>query len=152
MNKEGKEKNREKVNYFISNSTWDPAFDTTPRRYHSGTYLPSDIGASSSFAWNGQTSDIIQAFNNGRFLLLKRGHGSWSGWKNPQFTLDAENSIDPLGDLYWLANGDYLPVIFGMACELAFFDNETNTGNPFYPSLRMAGLRSGECRDSLLST
>lgn len=126
----------EKVNYLISNFPVDPEFDTTPRRYYSGADLPPDIGPLSGFAWNGMTLDITTAFNRGRFLLLKRGHGSWYGWKNPQLMLDP-GSDRPLGDLWWLANFNRLPVVFGMACELAFFDNETNLGIPFYPKTKL---------------
>jgi hypothetical protein len=133
----------EKITPYISKSSWDPAFDITPRRYYSGTYLPSDIGASSSFGWSGQPTDITNAFNNKRFLILKRGHGSWDGWKNPRFSLDVEGDLTGLGDLYYLANGDYLPVLFGMACELGFFDNETSSGKPFFPSSKLGSGWSG---------
>jgi len=92
----------------------------TPRFYYDGTPLPTDIGENSGFAWNGSQQDIINAFNNGRFLIMHRDHGSENGWFLPNFN---KNSIDQL-------NNNLLPVIFSINCSSGFFDHETNPGEP----------------------
>jgi hypothetical protein len=93
--------------------------DTTPRRYNDGTALPSDIGPSSSFAWNGSNADIISAWNAGKFLFIHRDHGWPGGWGNPDFSW---------ADASALTNGALLPVVFSVNCASGLFDNETNSG------------------------
>ncbi len=88
--------------------------DPTPRRYYDGTPLPTAIGPSSSFAWNATTADVVDAFNEGRFLFLHRDHGWPGGWGTPSFNW----SDMPL------ANGEYQPVVFSVNCSSGQFDNE----------------------------
>jgi hypothetical protein len=94
---------------------------STPRRFFNGTLLPSEIDANSGFAWNGDTDDIVAAWNAGRFLFLHRDHGWEDGWANPGFT--TTNVINDLN------NGDLLPVVFSVNCASGFFDNETAGGD-----------------------
>ena len=91
----------------------------TPRFYRDGSPLPAAIGPGSGFAWDGDTQDVIDAFNAGRFLIFHRDHGSSSGWIDPAFTT---GSIDPL------ANGALQPVVYSINCTSGYFDNETNIG------------------------
>jgi hypothetical protein len=93
------------------------AADTTPRRYHNGTLLPADLGGGSGFAWNGATGDITDAFNEGRFLVLQRDHGSSLGFSNPSFTT---------GNLPGLTNSDLLPVVYSVNCASGYWDRESN--------------------------
>lgn len=104
----------------IYTKTTDPYYtkDSTPKRYHDGTLLPTDLGQNSGFAWAGATQDIVDAFNAGRFLVMHRDHGSWNKWSHPELTPD---DIDTR-----LTNGEHLPVVFSMNCSTGFFDNETN--------------------------
>lgn len=88
--------------------------NTTPRRYFDGTLLPAAIGAASGFPWNGDTQDIIDAFNDGRFLIFHRDHGSRDGWGHPGLTSDNVTND--------LTNGDLLPVVFSINCQTAWFD------------------------------
>jgi hypothetical protein len=94
--------------------------DTTPRRWFDGTPIPAAIGPGSGFAWDGSRQKIIDAFNDGRFLIFHRDHGGPGGWVNPPFsTTDVSNS---------LTNGDLLPVVFSVNCASGLFDNETAVG------------------------
>ncbi len=94
---------------------------STPRRFFNGTLLPAAIDASSGFPWNGDTNDIVNAWNDGRFLFLHRDHGWEDGWANPGFTTTNVNND--------LNNGDLLPVVFSVNCASGLFDNETANGD-----------------------
>jgi len=111
--------------------------DPTPRFYYDGGALPSDIGPNSNFAWDGDTQDIINAWNQGRFLIVHRDHGYSQGFINPRFTTgDTINN---------LTNGSLLPVVFSVNCLSGIFDNETtddfSTGTTYFAErlLRMEG-------------
>ncbi|MFN8492414.1 MAG: C25 family cysteine peptidase [Caldilineaceae bacterium] len=93
--------------------------DPTPRRYYDGSLLPADLGASSGFAWAGNTTDIINAFNAGRFLILHRDHGSRNGWGSPSFSVSNMSS---------LTNTVETPIVYSVNCASGIFDNETNGG------------------------
>ncbi len=93
--------------------------DPTPRRYYDGTMLPDDIGGTSAFAWDGDTQDIIDAWNEGRFLIMHRDHGASAGWSNPTFGT---------WDISSLTNGEYQPIVFSINCTSGLFDNEINEG------------------------
>jgi len=94
--------------------------DSTPRKYRNGAALPADIAPGSGFAWDGDGNDVINAFNEGRFLIFHRDHGWSGGWSDPLFTTA---NIDSL------TNGSKLPVVYSVNCASGFFDNETNGGN-----------------------
>src|SRR5205085_12246632 len=95
--------------------------NTTPRRVSDGTLLPVELRASSGFAWDGNTADIADEWNAGRFLFLHRDHGWQYGWLHPSF--DSDNVVNDLN------NGDLLPVVFSVNCASGFFDNETADGD-----------------------
>lgn len=94
---------------------------STPRRFYNGTLLPEELAAGSGFAWDGETDDIIDAWNAGRFLFLHRDHGWEDGWAHPEFTTN--NVVNDLN------NGDLLPVVFSVNCASGLFDNETANGD-----------------------
>ncbi|WP_028581338.1 C25 family cysteine peptidase [Desulfogranum japonicum] len=92
----------------------------TPNRYRNGTLLPTDIRASSGYAWDGDTDAVVDAFNEGRFLILHRDHGASNGWGTPSFrTWD-------FGDL---SNDELLPVVYSVNCSSGFWDRETDHGS-----------------------
>jgi hypothetical protein len=93
--------------------------NTTPRRYFNGNLLPADLGAGSGFAWDGDTADVTNAWNDGRFLILHRDHGWPGGWGDPGFTTANVNALN---------NGELLPVIWSVNCASGMFDNETAGG------------------------
>jgi hypothetical protein len=90
--------------------------NTTPRRYRNGANLPAAIGAGSGFSWNATSTDVINTFNAGRFLMLHRDHGGVNGWGSPSFGNSHLNS---------LTNGNRLPVVYSINCASGLFDNET---------------------------
>jgi formylglycine-generating enzyme required for sulfatase activity len=105
----------------IYTETLDSAYtgDATPWRYSDGALLPSDLVAGSGFAWNGSESDVIGAFNAGKFLFIAYQHSSPGGWGNSPFTSN---------DAGYLSNHGMLPVVFSMGCASGFFDWETAGG------------------------
>ncbi len=64
-------------------------------------------------SYTGTTQDVIDAINNGTFLVNHRDHGEWYGWGDPSFTV---NDIDEL------KNGDMLPAMFSINCLSGRFD------------------------------
>lgn len=97
----------------------------TPTNYNNGIYdagAPLPPALQPPFPWNGDTPDITNAFNAGRFIVNFRNHGSITGWGDPDF----HN-----GDIPGLTNGDELPVVFSVTCQTGWFDGETDpyTGN-----------------------
>ncbi|MFN8440009.1 MAG: C25 family cysteine peptidase [Caldilineaceae bacterium] len=108
----GHHSNPSKTDYYNSGSR-----STVPTYYYDGSQLPVDLRASSGFAWNGSTTDVIDAFNEGRFLILHRDHGSKNGWGDPGF------SVSNIGSL---TNTELLPVVYSINCSSGRFDNETD--------------------------
>ena len=94
--------------------------DTTPRRYFSGAALPAALAPGSGFGWTGNTTDIINAFNNGRYLILHRDHGGSTAWSDPSFSTT---------NLASLTNGAMLPFVFSVNCASGFWDRETDSGS-----------------------
>lgn len=90
--------------------------DTTPRKYRNGAALPADLAPGSGFGWNGSSNDVINAINEGRFLMFHRDHGGVNGWSSPSFRNSHLNS---------LTNGSKLPVVYSVNCASGLFDNET---------------------------
>jgi len=95
--------------------------DPTPRFYDDGADLPASLQP--PFPWDGDTQDILDAFDAGRFLVVHLDHAGAGGWSHPHFTkTDAMN----------LANGERLPFVLGFNCSSGMFDNETDFENdPF---------------------
>ena len=89
----------------------------TPQRYQNGNLLPAALQVP-PFGWDGDDGDITAGINAGRFLITYRDHGSWDGWSG---FIGFDNV-----DVTALANGNLLPVIFSIACQTGWFDNETD--------------------------
>ncbi len=97
---------------------------TTPNRYYNSSLLPVDLRASSGYPWNGGTSEVVDAINDGRFLVFHRDHGGISGWGSPSFGSS---------NLASLTNGAKMPVVYSINCASGLFDNETrNPANDAY--------------------
>jgi hypothetical protein len=90
--------------------------DTTPDYYNNGARLPVDLRDGSGFVWDGDTSDVVDAFNDGNFLILHRDHGSINSWGDPSFST---------GNFASLTNGNLTPVVYSINCATGLFDNET---------------------------
>ena len=61
-----------------------PCADIWPQYYKNGDELPKEL-KHPPFAWDGSTKDILQAINDGSFLLLYSGHGTRFGFGTPAF-------------------------------------------------------------------
>lgn len=89
---------------------------SNPSVYRSGAPVPADL-RKPGFAWNGNATDLINAFNRGSALVYHRDHGSWYGWGDPAFGLGNVGSVSVPGTAY--------PVVFSINCASGMFDNET---------------------------
>ncbi len=84
-----------------------------------GDPIPSNLKRENGFAWDGSTNDVIDAFNEGTFLVVHRDHGGVDGWGDPKF----DNS-----DIADLNNGDLLPVVFSINCLTGkFYDSNIDS-------------------------
>ncbi len=88
---------------------------TKPSYYRNGAALPSALGQYSTFPWNGSTTDVINAFNNGSGIIMHRDHGGPSGWGDPAFYSSNLSS---------LTNGNLTPVVYSINCSSGVWDNE----------------------------
>jgi len=107
---------------YFSDTTYHGTYsgDPTPRWYRNGAALPAAIGPGSGFAWDADKQDVIDAINDGCFLLIHRDHGGQNGWVFPRFRTS---------DVASLSNGRLLPVLFSVDCATGLFDNETASGD-----------------------
>jgi len=87
-----------------------------PERYSDGTAIPASLQLP-TFAWNDTGTEIRDAVNNGRYLLLHRDHGYWAGWGDPGFNLE-DGSAAAAG----LTNGNKLPLVLSINCSSGQFD------------------------------
>ena len=81
-------------------------------RHDDGTELPPELRRP-TFAWDGDTADISAAWNDGRYLMVHRGHGGTSYWDTPYFG-SAEADA--------LTNGAMLPVVLSINCLTGAFN------------------------------
>lgn len=98
--------------------------NVNPTNWNKGIYaygenLPTEL-LRPNFDWNGSTQDVINTINSGVFYVLHRGHGSYKGWADPQFTI---NSVDKL------SNRSLLPVFFNIHCQSGAFGGKTKISN-----------------------
>lgn len=91
----------------------------SPQYYQNGYYsdgqqIPSDLLMSNGFQWDGNSSDISSAINNGRFYVFHRDHGYTGsyGWAHPQFLRYHVGN---------LSNGNKTPVVFSINCHTGNF-------------------------------
>lgn len=90
-----------------------------PEQYQDGSNIPSNLRRP-QFAWDADTEDFLNSYNQGRFLVFHRDHGWHDGWGAPD--LSSANIPD-------LTNGTKLSVVFGVDCQSAEFDFP---GNPSF--------------------
>jgi hypothetical protein len=96
-----------------------------------GGSIPKFLWRTSGFKWSGTGVDILNALNptqmgsgaigkdnKGRFLVLYRGHGGMDLWRAPQL-----QGTKVRNDLQ---NGARQPVVWSLACNTGWFDNETD--------------------------
>lgn len=80
--------------------------------YSNGENIPSEL-LKPNFAWSGNSSDIINAINYGRFYVLHRDHGAITYWGDPYFHTSYINQ---------LSNGQLLPIVFSLNCLTGKFN------------------------------
>lgn len=80
--------------------------------YYIGSEIPNEL-KKPTFAWDGDSLDIINAINNGCFYVLHRGHGAIDGWNQPQFR--SRNITE-------LNNGNLQPIVFSFNCHTGRFE------------------------------
>ncbi len=88
--------------------------------YANGSALPADL-LRPAFGWNGNTLNIVNALNQGTFLMLHRDHGysNASGWAHPQLASS---------QLQYLTNDSLLPLIFSINCYSGNYRVEESFG------------------------
>lgn len=91
----------------------------TPTNYNNGYYsdgqpIPSELLRENGFPWNGNSTQIKNAIEDGRFYVFHRDHGfaGGTGWSNPYFVSSSASS---------LTNGNLLPVVFSINCHTGEF-------------------------------
>jgi len=89
-----------------------------PTNYNNGPYgngepLPDEL-LRPTFAWDGDSDDIIDAIEQGVFILNHRDHGGVDGWGDPYF--DSSH-------VEGLTNGNLTPVVFSINCLTGRFDD-----------------------------
>lgn len=87
-----------------------------PEKYNDGTAIPASLQLP-TFPWNDTGTEIRDAVNQGRYLLLHRDHGYWAGWGDPGFNLE-NGSAGQAG----LSNGNKLPLVLSINCSSGQFD------------------------------
>ncbi|HMJ97371.1 MAG TPA: C25 family cysteine peptidase, partial [Thermoleophilaceae bacterium] len=90
--------------------------DVIPTTYWNGTPIPSHLRRP-SFDWNANTTDFLNSYNAGRFVILHRDHGWPDGFAEP--TLHS-------GHVPGFTNGSQQPVVFGINCASAAFDTPSH--------------------------
>ena len=83
-----------------------------PQTYHDGTPMPAAI-KKPGFPWDADTTDFLDAFNDGRTIVFHRDHGWPHGWGHPDLST---------GNVPAMTNGAQLPVVFGINCSSARYD------------------------------
>ena len=90
--------------------------DVIPLNYWNGTPIPSNLRRP-AFDWNANTTEFFNTYNEGRFVILHRDHGWPDGWAEP--TLHS-------GHVPFFTNGSQQPVVFGINCSSAAFDDPSH--------------------------
>lgn len=114
-----KDKDYETERIYYCSSSDDPKY-RNDGSYAFGQKVP-DYLRKPTFKWDGGTSEVIDAFNKGTFVVMHRDHGSASGWSQPKFRSSNVAS---------LRNGDLLPLVFSLNCTTGKF-----SGNCFSEAL-----------------
>ena len=104
---------------YYANSTVDPT-NWNNGSFGDGSPIPTELLRSSGFTWDANSYDVINAIDNGVFLLSHRDHGYRGGWGEPGFSQT---------NVQVLSNGHKLPVVMSFNCLSGYFDNETDAAS-----------------------
>lgn len=86
--------------------------NANPELFSDNTPLPPELHRP-MFQWNGNSTQISNAINEGILYLYHRDHGASTYWDSPRYTIR---------DIDELTNGDYLPIVFSINCSTGRFD------------------------------
>ena len=119
---------------YTTNTDFQDAFvaDPTPRRFFNGALLPAAIGP--GFAWSGNATNVVNAFNAGRFLVFHRDHGGSTSWGDPSFST---------GNFGSLTNSNRLPIVYSVNCASGNWDRETDGGGSLESFMEQLLMLSG---------
>lgn len=92
--------------------------NVNPTNWNNGTYangepIPNELHRP-YFAWDGDSTDIINYINQKSFYMLYRDHGEIQEWSHPKFTVNNINSLN---------NGQAQPVVFSICCNTGAFNH-----------------------------
>jgi hypothetical protein len=91
---------------------YDDSPTADPQKFNDGTSLPAEL-KKPTFDWNGTGTDVSNAWNEGRFLVIHRDHGWSDGWGHPGYNT---------ANVQALTNGSNLPVVMSINCSSAAYD------------------------------
>jgi len=99
-----------------STDAWSSASNTTTVLNYFGPnglgYIPATPQELGGFS-GGTGSQVINAINDGSYLLQHRDHGNYSGWGEPSFNTSSINSLNNVNN--------ELPFIFSINCQTGAF-------------------------------
>lgn len=92
-------------------------------------YIPATPGELGDWT-GGNASDVVNALNDGAFILQHRDHGSESGWGEPDFTMSYINQLNNVGELSHIFSINCLTGRFDVSgeCFAEKFHRYTNGG------------------------
>lgn len=97
--------------YYTGPSTYPTNWNNDS--YAHGEPIPNEL-LRSNFAWDGDSTDIINYINQKSFYILYRGHGGVQEWCDPNFTVNNIGSLN---------NEDAQPVVFSICCNTGTFND-----------------------------
>lgn len=83
----------------------------TPKYFADGTLMPSAVR---NHSWASTNTQIVNAINDGRSLLVHNDHGYTGGWGDPSLST---------ADIPQMTNGNELPLMFSVNCSSGHFDD-----------------------------
>ena len=93
--------------------------------------LPSTLGG-----WSGGTpADVVNAINNGSFMLQHRDHGFYEGWGEPAFTSTYISSLTNVNNK--------LPFVFSINCQTGAYHNTSECFAEKFHRYTYGGQNSG---------
>lgn len=125
-----------------------PAYtgDPTPCLDAWGNALSSDIGPGSGFNWNGNNTDVINAWKDGRFLIMHFDHGWPGGWWAPLFT------VNDMHDSLYSKVADR-PFVFSINCSSGLIDQKLlDPNNNGYNFVQLLFWAPGQTMGIIAST
>jgi len=105
-----------------SSDPWSTATNTTTVLNYFGPnglgYIPSTPQELGGFS-GGTATDVINAINDGSYMLQHRDHGMYTGWGEPSFTSTSINSLNNINN--------ELPFIFSINCQTGAFHRSSES-------------------------